>query len=71
MVMRYIDFKDGILRELHKNSTGLTWLELKKRLHLPYEQPCPSWVERLEQEIGLSRTKGAGRAYVWKVRPKK
>jgi hypothetical protein len=69
--MRYLVFRDLIQKELHRNPTGLTWLELKERLNLPYEQPCSSWVKCLEKEIGLSRTKGAGRAYVWKVRPKK
>jgi len=69
--MRYLVFRDLIRKELRKNPAGLTWLELKERLNLPYDQPCPTWVKRLEDEIGLSRTRGAGRAYVWKVRSKK
>jgi len=69
--MRYLVFRDLIRKELRKNPAGLTWIELKERLNLPYDQPCPTWIKQMEQEIGLSRTKGSGRAYVWKVRPKK
>lgn len=69
--MRYVDFRDMIREELHQNSAGLTWAELKERLDLPYDRPCPTWVKRMEQEVGLSKAKGPGRAYVWKVRPEK
>lgn len=65
--MRYVDFRDVIRDELRRNPTGLTWAELKHRLDLPYERPCPTWVRRMEQEVGLSRAKGSGRAHVWKV----
>jgi hypothetical protein len=64
--MRYIDFRDAIDAELRANPGGLTWPELKQRLDLPYERPCPTWVKRLETEIGLSREKGPGRALVWR-----
>lgn len=69
--MRYIDFKDAIRDELRKNPDGFAWIELRKRLYLPYERPCPTWVRQLEQEIGLTRTKDTGRAYVWKVKLQK
>jgi hypothetical protein len=69
--MRYVDFRDIIQEELRKNPAGLTWAELKERLDLPYDHPCPTWVECMEREIGLLRAKGSGRAYVWKVRPEK
>jgi len=65
--MRYVDFRDAIREELLRQPAGLTWAELQQRLGLPYDRPCPSWVARLEKEIGLSRVKGSGRAYVWKV----
>jgi hypothetical protein len=67
--MRYVDFRDIIQRELRKNPAGLTWAELRERLYLPYDRPCPTWVECMEREIGLSRMRGSRRAYVWKVRP--
>ena len=65
--MRYVDFRDVIQETLRQNPAGLTWVELKKRLDLPYKRPCPEWVNRLEGEIGLTRTRGSGRAYVWRV----
>ena len=65
--MKYIDFRDVIKNELSKNSEGLTWVELRDRLDLPYERPCPTWVQRLEKEIGLTRCKGQSRALVWKI----
>jgi hypothetical protein len=58
--MRYVDFRDIIQKELRKNPAGLTWAELRERLDLPYERPCPTWVRRMEQEVGLSRAKGSG-----------
>jgi hypothetical protein len=66
--MRYVDFRDSIRRELQRNSAGLTWAQLQGRLHLPYDRPCPEWTKQLEQEIGLRRVKGNGRALIWKVR---
>ncbi len=65
--MRYVEFRDAIQGELNGQVEGLTWSELKERLDLPYDRPCPNWVKRMEQEIGLSRQKGSGRAYLWKV----
>lgn len=65
--MRYQDFRDCIQDELRENPDGLTWAELRDRLDLPYRQPCPEWVKRMESEMGLSRARGAGRAYVWRL----
>ena len=67
--MRYIEFRDAIQGELVRCPEGLTWIQLKNRLALPYDRPCPSWVKQLEKEIGLSRTRGNERAYVWKTPP--
>jgi hypothetical protein len=69
--MRYVEFRDAILSELRKNPNGLTWLELKRRLDLPYKRPCQTWIGQLEEEIGLTRAKGTSRAFVWKVKDKK
>jgi hypothetical protein len=64
--MRYTEFRDALRKELPRHPGGLTWTELKERLRLPYERPCPTWVKELEQEIGLKRIKGAGNAKVWR-----
>ena len=63
--MRYFEFRDAIEGELKRHRGGRTWKELRDRLALPYPRPCPTWVARLEREIGLERAVGAGRAFVW------
>ena len=69
--MRYEDFRNAIHAELRRTPTGLTWPQLQARLALPYARPCPTWVKRLEQEVGLTRTKGPPAAYLWKLPPPK
>lgn len=66
--MRYVDFRDSIRDALLKHPGGMTWPELRDSLDLPYKSPCQEWVKRLELEIGLTREKGHGRAFVWKCR---
>ena len=65
--MCYVEYSKAIRDELRRNSAGLTWSELRERLRLPYDSPCPAWTRRMEAELGLSRTRGSGRAYVWTV----
>jgi hypothetical protein len=65
--MKFIEFQAVILFELKENPAGFTWKQLKVRLDLPYNNPCPTWVKKLEEEIGLQRVKGKGRALVWKL----
>ncbi len=65
--MRYVEFRDTIAGELRTTPEGLTWVELRDRLELPYDRPCPTWTRQLEEEIGLMRVKGDGRALLWKV----
>ena len=65
--MRYVDFRDRIITELRRNKSGLTWKELREKLDLPYKTPCPEWVKRMEEEDGLVREKGSGRALMWKT----
>jgi hypothetical protein len=65
--MRYTEFRDLIREELDRSPEGRTWAELRDGLGLPYDRPCPTWTRKLEEQIGLTRTKGAGRALVWKL----
>jgi hypothetical protein len=65
--MRYEQFRDEIRAALQRKSTGFTWAQLKRHLALPYERPCPEWTRQLEREIGLIRTRGIGRAKVWRL----
>jgi hypothetical protein len=65
--MRYIKFKTLIRDELIKHPSGLTWKELKNNLALPYQRPCPTWVNQLEQDIGLVRIRETRAALIWKL----
>jgi hypothetical protein len=65
--MKYTEFRDSIRDELRRNPSGKTWKELKSSLDLPYSRPCPNWIRRLEQQIGLERSEKRGNALVWKV----
>mgnify|MGYP001555096939 CR=1 FL=1 len=65
--MRYVEYRDQIHGKLRRRKRGMTWAQLRDELDLPYDRPCPNWTKRLEAEIGLTRTKGEGRALVWRV----
>lgn len=67
--MHYAEFKAAIQHHLKRKRQGATWVELRETLALPYERACPEWTRRLEEEIGLVRRKGEGRALVWKLQP--
>lgn len=68
--MSYNEFKNTIQSELRRTPAGLTWTQLREKLGLPYERACPEWTKRLEDEIGLERVKGEGRAYRWRLKKK-
>lgn len=65
--MSYDEFKNTIQAELRQTPAGLTWVQLRERLGLPYDRACPEWTKRLEAEIGLVRVRGEGRAYRWRL----
>jgi hypothetical protein len=68
--LRFTEFRDLIKKELLDRPAGLTWVELRKRLALPYDHPCQTWVAQLERDIGLTRKDRVNGAYVWKVEPR-
>jgi hypothetical protein len=68
--MRYVEFKEKIKARLIEHPEGLTWDQLKDQLELPYDRPCPDWVDRLERDIGLTRSREAHRSFTWKLSPK-
>jgi len=65
--MRYSEFRSAIQRELKANPDGLTWIQLRETLSLPYRTPCPTWVAQLEKEIGLERKNKVKNALIWKL----
>ena len=66
--MTYAEFKQSIHSKLRNNVSGMTWSDLKESLDLPYGRPCPEWLKRLENEIGLVRRKGSGRTLIWQLK---
>jgi hypothetical protein len=64
--MKYVEFRAAIQGYLRLHRKGATWKELKSNLRLSYPIPCPSWVHRLETDIGLFRSKGP-RGKIWTV----
>jgi hypothetical protein len=67
--MQYVEYKATLQQHLKRKRKGATWHEMREELALPYDRPCPEWTRRLEQEIGLIRRKGTGRALVWELQP--
>ena len=65
--MKYVEFKARIQNTLQGNPNGLTWKDLKNTLNFPYKIPCQTWICQLEDEIHLVRSKGKGRAFIWKI----
>lgn len=69
--MRYTEFRDLIVNALREHPHGLTWAELRTKLDLPYDRPCPSWLNRMEMETGLSRRKGVRNSFIWQIQQNK
>jgi hypothetical protein len=69
--MRYVEYRDLIHNELRHAPGGCTWADLRDRLDLPYDRPCPTWTQQLEKDIGLCRVKGPGRSLIWSVNPRR
>lgn len=65
--MRYTDFKSIIKETLLQHPEGLSWKELKTLSNLPYKRACPTWIARLETEIGLVRDRKKGNALIWEL----
>ena len=66
--MRFERFQDVVSGYLRGRPEGATWSELRSALGLPYVRPCPTWVYRMEQEIGLERSRGPN-GMVWRLGP--
>ena len=69
--MTYLRFRDAISATLACHPAGLPWREVSAKSRLRIDRPCPEWTRRLEDEIGLVRRPGEGRALVWKLAARK
>lgn len=66
--MTYEEFKRIIKEELSKVATGLTWSQIRKRRPELYQRfPANQWVRQMEKDIGLMRSRKAGKV-IWKVK---
>lgn len=59
--MSYEEFRDRIQNVLKSEPEGLTWTEIRKRADLYQKFPANQWVRRMEKDIGLIRTRKAGK----------
>lgn len=66
--MTYEEFKQIIEEELRKASDGLTWTQIRERRPEIYQKfPANQWVRRMEKDIGLIRSKKAGKT-LWRLK---
>jgi len=65
-MLTYEDFRDKIQQTL-KQSSPLTWTEIRTLAKLPEKFPNNKWVCRMEQDIGLKRNKDAHGIIKWKL----
>lgn len=66
--MTYEDFKRIIEEELRKSPNGLTWTQIRERRPEIYQKfPANQWVRRMEKDIGLIRSKKAGKT-IWRLK---
>ncbi|VVB61124.1 Uncharacterised protein [uncultured archaeon] len=64
----YKEFKERIKLLLNKNSSGLTWTDIKKIENFPQKVPNNKWVKKLEEDIQLIRIRDRKRGIVWKLK---
>jgi DNA-directed RNA polymerase subunit RPC12/RpoP len=65
-MLTYEDFRDKIKRAL-RESSSLTWTEIRTAAKLPQAFPNNKWVHRLEGDIGLKRNKDAHGIIKWSL----
>lgn len=66
-MLTYEDFRDRIKQTL-KEKGSLTWTEIRTTAKLPEKFPNNKWVRRLEEEIGLMRSKDTHGIIKWTLR---
>lgn len=64
----YNEFRLRIKKVLERNTEGLSWTEVRTASRLPQVLPNNAWVRRLEDDIGLRRTRERG-AMIWRLNP--
>ena len=67
MRKKYIEFRDKIKKALQNEKKGLKWNQLQKKGNIKYSRPCYTWIQELENEIGLIRSR-SGRNIYWRLK---
>ena len=65
-MLTYDVFRDKIVEVLRQTSP-LTWTEIRTKASLPQKFPNNEWVRRLERDIGLDRNKDAHGIINWQL----
>ncbi len=63
----YKTFKEKIRIILNKNSTGLSWTQIREIGDFSQKVPNNKWVKKLEEDINLLRIRDRKRGIVWKL----
>jgi hypothetical protein len=66
-MLTYEDFRDKIRKTL-KETSPLTWTEIRTEANLPEKFPNNQWVHRLENDINLKRNKDSHGIIKWSLR---
>lgn len=65
-MLTYEVFRDKIQRTLRQKGP-LTWTDIRTVARLPEKLPNNKWVRKLEDEIGLKRTRDSHRIILWSI----
>ena len=66
--MTYQQFRDKAKAVLEQANGPLTWTEVRTAAALPQLFPNNIWVRRLEEDIGLLRSRDGNRIIRWTLR---
>ena len=66
-LLTYERFRDSIRETLESVQKPITWTELRTIARLPQAFPNNKWVHRLEEDIGLKRTKDVHGIINWRL----
>jgi len=66
-MMSYEQFRDIIQKTLRKCDGTLTWTEIRTIAKLPQSFPNNKWVNRLEKDVGLKRSKDKQGIIQWSL----
>lgn len=63
----YEKFRDSVRNTLLAVAVPMTWTEIRAKAEFKQKFPNNRWVRRMENDIGLVRTKRKGGGTLWKI----